>query len=268
MTQFSDGDPRYLRERQYHNSVSLTKRMNIHAEFSVNPDRWHRWIFGQLDLRSGFKVLELGSGSGALWLENKDRIPAGVQLVISDFSEGMLRETESRLREHRIGEQFEVIDAQEIPFSDCSFDRIVANHMLYHVTDRARALSEAHRVLKVGGRAIFATNGRFHLQELHTLLELLVPEAPRLDNSEKFGLETGLGQVRSVFKNVECRRYPDALWVTDAGAVEAYVESLPVGEIIGPEGLKRVRNVIEDVIERTGGLYVRKDAGVLLCSRT
>lgn len=46
------------------------------------------------------------------------------------------------------------IDITALPYADHSFDIIICNHVLEHVEDDARALSELHRVLKVGGKAI------------------------------------------------------------------------------------------------------------------
>ena len=49
------------------------------------------------------------------------------------------------------------VDMLAIPFSDQSFDLVIANHVLEHVSDDGKALSEIHRVLRVGGHAILQT---------------------------------------------------------------------------------------------------------------
>jgi SAM-dependent methyltransferase len=49
------------------------------------------------------------------------------------------------------------IDLMAIDFADASFDWVIANHVLEHVADDARALHEIHRVLRPGGRAILQT---------------------------------------------------------------------------------------------------------------
>ena len=51
----------------------------------------------------------------------------------------------------------ERIDLLSIPYPTASFDLVVANHVLEHVADDLRALSEIRRVLKVGGHAILQT---------------------------------------------------------------------------------------------------------------
>jgi SAM-dependent methyltransferase len=49
------------------------------------------------------------------------------------------------------------IDATQIPFADQAFDLVIANHILEHIPDYARALREFHRVLKPGGVGILQT---------------------------------------------------------------------------------------------------------------
>ncbi|WP_180128970.1 class I SAM-dependent methyltransferase [Rhodoferax sp. BLA1] len=49
------------------------------------------------------------------------------------------------------------IDMLAMPFSSASFDFVIANHVLEHVADDARALSEIRRVLRPGGLAILQT---------------------------------------------------------------------------------------------------------------
>ncbi|NKB56841.1 MAG: methyltransferase domain-containing protein [Alphaproteobacteria bacterium] len=46
------------------------------------------------------------------------------------------------------------IDVQDIPFDDGAFDIVIANHVLEHIPDDARAMREIHRVLCPGGKAI------------------------------------------------------------------------------------------------------------------
>jgi SAM-dependent methyltransferase len=49
------------------------------------------------------------------------------------------------------------VDMLDIPFDDGSFDLVIANHVLEHVSDDLKALAEIHRVLKPGGHAVLQT---------------------------------------------------------------------------------------------------------------
>lgn len=53
--------------------------------------------------------------------------------------------------------EIERVDMLEMQFEDQSFDLVIANHVLEHVNDELKALSEIRRVLKPGGYAILQT---------------------------------------------------------------------------------------------------------------
>ena len=58
---------------------------------------------------------------------------------------------------HPTRKDIERVDMLEIPYPDESFDLVIANHVLEHVSDDLRALRELRRVLKVGGFVILQT---------------------------------------------------------------------------------------------------------------
>lgn len=70
--------------KQYRTSVNLDARMALHARFSTNPYPWMRWVFDHFALPAECRVLELGCGTGALWAANRERIPAGWDITLSD----------------------------------------------------------------------------------------------------------------------------------------------------------------------------------------
>jgi ubiquinone/menaquinone biosynthesis C-methylase UbiE len=140
-------DQTYLLTKQYQNASNLEARIALHARFSTNTYGYYPWIFDRLGLPPHSRILELGCGTGLLWLENMDRIPKGWDVTLSDFSPGMLQEAQQNLRGSRRPFAFAVIDAQAIPYEDESFDGVIANHMLFHVPDRPRAFVEIRRVL-------------------------------------------------------------------------------------------------------------------------
>ena len=97
---------------QYANAGRLATRVDLHARFSTNPHGWHAWMFEQLGLRTGDVVLELGCGRGYLWRRNASRLPGDVRLVLSDLSEGMLREAGRSPGRPSTAMAFAVADAQ------------------------------------------------------------------------------------------------------------------------------------------------------------
>src|SRR5262245_37931074 len=92
-------DQTYLLKSQYKDATNFNARVELHRRFSVNPYGFHRWVFDHFKLDEGCKILELGCGPGGLWLSNRKRIPASWQIVLTDFSPGMLQEARQRLGE-------------------------------------------------------------------------------------------------------------------------------------------------------------------------
>ena len=90
--------------QQYQTDANLTARIDLHRRFSANPYPWHRWVFDHLALPADARVLELGCGPADLWRENAGRIPAGWDITLTDFSEGMVAAAQRNLAE--IGRTF------------------------------------------------------------------------------------------------------------------------------------------------------------------
>ncbi|MBO0795835.1 MAG: class I SAM-dependent methyltransferase, partial [Ktedonobacteraceae bacterium] len=169
-------DRKYLLQEQYKNASNLNARVELHRRFSTSKAHWQHWVFEQFATAANSRILELGCGPAHLWRDNIERIPAGWDITLSDFSAGMLAEAQRNLEGSAHTFRFRVIDAQTIPFESESLDVVIANHMLYHVPDRARALGEIQRVLKKGGRLYAATNGQNHLWEISDLIRRVSPE--------------------------------------------------------------------------------------------
>jgi SAM-dependent methyltransferase len=158
-----------------------------------------------------------------------------------------------------------VADAQALPFADRSFDVAIANHVLYHVPDRPRALAELARVLRPGGRLYAATVGRGHLEEIRQLLvRVSAPAWP--DSAERFGLETGPLQLEQLFGDVRVERYPSTLVVTEAEPLVAYCISMRDASGLDEGRTRHLRRLVEDAIARGGSIRIRVATG-LICAR-
>src|SRR4051812_26904099 len=199
-------DRDYLLDDQYRTAANLTTRIGLHDRFGTNPYGWHRWVFDrmlELGGRADVRVLELGCGSAVLWRQNGDRIPRGWRVTLSDLSPGVLVDAKRNLASLDRTFAFERADGQHLAQRDGSIDLVIANHMLYHVPDRAGAVDEIARVLAPGGRLVAAANGHVHLRELDELVEAVAPEAPPDDAAEHFGLENGAEQLVDRFEAIQ-----------------------------------------------------------------
>ncbi|HYU67158.1 MAG TPA: class I SAM-dependent methyltransferase, partial [Jatrophihabitantaceae bacterium] len=100
-------------------------------------------------------VLELGCGTGFFLLNLK---LAGVveHGHVTDLSPGMVEVAQRNAS--RLGFEVEgrVADAERIPYDDGTFDLVVGHAVLHHIPDVERSLREVLRVLKPGGRFVFA----------------------------------------------------------------------------------------------------------------
>lgn len=172
---------------QYVDSSNLSARVNLHTLYSTNPQGWGNWVFQQIELEDNLAILDVGCGPGGLWRSHLDGVPTGCRIVLTDSSPGMVYEAENALPGDRF--EFSVANAQKLPYPDEHFDCVTANHMLYHVPDLDRALSEVARVLKPRGKLYAATNGAAHMSQLHDIIRRSIPAFAVVSTS--FTLENG-----------------------------------------------------------------------------
>jgi ubiquinone/menaquinone biosynthesis C-methylase UbiE len=107
----------------------------------------HGWPYG--------KALELGCGTGFFLLNLKQ---AGVldEGHVTDISPGMVAVAQRNARSLGFEVSGRVADAESIPYGDGEFDLVVGHAVLHHIPDVELALREVMRVLKPGGRFVFA----------------------------------------------------------------------------------------------------------------
>lgn len=95
-------------------------------------------------------ILELGSGNGIFARELVERVGSDGLVAGLDSSEAILE-----MASHVCPDaEFVQGDAQDLPFEDATFDAIVAAQLFCFLGDVDRALAEASRVLKPGGRIV------------------------------------------------------------------------------------------------------------------
>jgi SAM-dependent methyltransferase len=268
---------------QYENASRFNARVALHARFRTNPRPWPAWVFDQLEGHDGCNVLDLGCGTGLLWQVNAPRVPASWTLVLTDSSEGMLAETRRRLDGLACRVDYRAMDAQEVTFPDGAFDIVIANHMLYHVPRRERAIAEARRVLREGGAFHATTASLDSLAELRALMreyrsvsnaarDAAPDQAPRQRPDPvvaAFSLENGAAQLRERFASVDTRIYTDELRITDPDAIIDYFLSLNEireGErVLADDEVGLFRDFVAARMAREGALRATTSSGMFVC---
>ena len=102
------------------------------------------------------KVLEIGLGSG-LNIPHYDEIS---ELIALEPSEELLALVQENSGEPKFPTEMLKASAEDIPLDSNTFDTVVMTWTLCSVTDPISALSEIKRVIKPGGKVIFAEHGQ------------------------------------------------------------------------------------------------------------
>jgi ubiquinone/menaquinone biosynthesis C-methylase UbiE len=229
------------------------------------------WVFEQMTLPAGCRVLEAGAGPGTLWEANRSRLPGSASVTLTDLSSGMVRTARESLGNGDGRFRFGVVDAQALPFSDGTFDVVIANHMLYHVPHPRRALGELARVLRTGGTFYATTVGEAHMRAMWRLLEPMVPDIMARTGavSQGFTLENGAALLRDVFEAVERRDYEDALAITEVAPVLGYLDSsITLMDVALTDGQRQaLADAIARRIEAEGVFRVRKASGLFVARK-
>ena len=249
---------------QYRDTSKLNARIQLYSRFSTNKCGWHRWVFDHLRLPLKCRILELGCGTGVMWQKNLDRIPDDWDITLTDFSPGMFDQTRKNLGDgaHRFA--FEVVDAQSIPFATESFDIVIANHMLYHLSDMATCLSEICRVLKPGGRLYASTVSRNHMCELYDMLrrcDLDGEHWPDL-RSTTFVLENGQEILSEHFASVVLHRYENTLAVTEMEPLAAYAEAMTSQPLAKSKSFAALKKLLHEMLDAEGTICLTEASGM------
>lgn len=258
MTDWCD-DRDVLRE-QYADGENLESRIALHRDYGTAGVGLNPWRFDRMAERldPGDEVLCLGAGPGHLWAENADRVPWTVH--VTDASPGMVGTARENVADAGSGfdRAFAVCDAASLPYRSGRFDAVTANHMLYHVPERRRALREIRRVLRPGGFLFATTNGEPHLREVREVMAAVHGET--LPTASGFRLEDGRAQLERAFESVETVRYDDDLHVTEVEPLVRYALSREeFGESDAPALGRAFAERFED-----GALSVTKDVGLFV----
>ena len=252
---------------QYKNATNISARIRLHRDYSVNQEGWFPWLFSNLHLKPGMKILELGAGNGALWSQNIAKVSKNVTIVLSDISEGILADARKTIGDHPQF-QYSVFNAQKIPFADNTFDLVIANHMLFYCDDIPKALQEVQRVLKPGATFTCSTYSQKHMHEITDLVQNynanIVLSSTKL--YERFGLDNGRQILKPYFKDISCHKYQDAIELSDSMPIISYILSCHGNQnSILLDHYQDFKQYVEKQVK--DGFHITKDAGFFSCKK-
>ncbi len=255
---------------QYKNAVNITIRIQLHKVYSVNPQGWFQWMFSELHLKPNNKVLEIGCGNGELWKVNEDKIPTQCNIILSDISVGMVNDAKNNLNCFSNIMEYQVFDCHEIPENDETFDVVIANHVIFYLKDREKALKEMNRVLKKDGIFYCSTYGKEHMKEITQLVKEFDDRIVLADVNlyDIFGLEDGKQELTNYFNEVDSLVYDDYLFVDKEQPLLDYILSCHGNqrEYLN-DRYDEFKLFIKDKLKKKGGIKITKMAGIFKCRK-
>lgn len=249
-------------KKQYASADNLNTRISIHDKYSTNKMGFGNWIVSNYRISEGMKVLELGCGTGDMWKNRESLIRACSKLILSDFSEGMVETAKNNIGSFG-NMEYKVIDIQEIPYENETFDIVIANMMLYHVPDIDKGLSEVRRVLKRDGCFYCATYGEHGIVEY--LSKILSAYGVEDHINKNFTLQNGYEILSKTFSKVEKLEYIDSLAVTNVDDMVEYIYSLSSMTSLNSVPKHKIKDILMHNLTN-GILNVPKEYGMFVAS--
>jgi demethylmenaquinone methyltransferase/2-methoxy-6-polyprenyl-1,4-benzoquinol methylase len=114
---------------------------------------WRRKLVAAVQRSSPHHILDLATGSGDVAFALGDKLPQTAAITGMDFCQPMLDEAEIKKRQSRRHDNitFRQGDGLALPLPDVSVDAVTISFGLRNMSDRHKALTEMHRVLRPGG---------------------------------------------------------------------------------------------------------------------
>jgi len=146
-----------------------------------------------LDLRAGERVLDVAAGNGNATLAAARR---WCDVMSTDYVGALLDRARARASAEGLAVQFEEADAENLRFSDASFDIVVSTFGVMFTPDQEKAAAELARVCKPGGKIGLAnwTPASF-IGELFKVMGRYIPPPPGVKPPSLWGTEERLREL-------------------------------------------------------------------------
>ena len=159
-----------------------------------------RLSVGTMTLRRDSCVLDIGCGTGYAVRHLGSMLPEGKACGI-DLSPQMIEEAKKNTLGEARNVEFQVANAEEIPYPDNTFDAVLCTNSFHHYPNPLKALRGFRRVLKPGGQFVIfenATDLSWYTWAWDKVLRIIEPGHIRYFASQELGKmlrQAGFGQV-------------------------------------------------------------------------
>jgi ubiquinone/menaquinone biosynthesis C-methylase UbiE len=110
-------------------------------------------LVSRINKASYKNVLELACGTGRVTKHLVSSLPAQGSLIATDLNKDMLNVAKNIIPGTHV--KWMVVDAQELPFDENTFDHIICQFGVMFFPDKKKGFDEAYRVLQTNGRFLF-----------------------------------------------------------------------------------------------------------------
>ena len=147
---------------------------------------WKRQAVHMANLRPDSQILDLACGTGDVAILMTNKLMARGNITLCDINADMLAQSKDRCVDNGVitGVNFVQGNAENLPFTDNSFDLITIAFGLRNVTDKNRALISMYEKLKFGGQLLILEFSR-----------MVPPILSRLYDRYSFGVIPWLGKT-------------------------------------------------------------------------
>lgn len=262
---------------QYLNDDNLKKRISIH-DYSTAKVGFYLWMFERIDLSAGMKVLDIGCGNAAFWKSIANYLPDRLEIHLTDYSTGMLEsaqkaaeEIEKTFPEKGLKFIVDKRDASDFDYPATGFDRIMANHMLYHINHESRLClyEKIDSLLTDNGRFSCTLIGEKHFWELNDMLRKYDQAIRIPSDSFNLWLETARQELEPYFNVLSVEEQENDLLVPDEELIYDYASSYSqeIKKILDRDK-ERFLKQIRGKMDKDGCMYIQKSTGIVICQKT
>jgi len=247
----------------YNVSKKLNTRIRTWRKYGKNKIFFQDWLKQKIKehvKKNKINYLDVGCGTGDL-VEQISKNECFEKIVGIDISPSMIKLCKNKVNKKNV--EFQIANIEDLKFSDNLFDIITCIHVMHHVQNIRKALSELSRVLKPNGVIIITTfddNLNQGLNKLHylSLNELKFPKFMKdTKNYLRFSNNKALKILSIVFDNIKRSYYNNQLVFRNSKPAMDYYTTAMIyrnsrgreDKRIGPKKWSQLYNLVKDKID-------------------